>query len=69
MMTYEERSALESELAQCRADLQKYQGAVDFWNGTEADDGSNVLITAENMITLCKKRITEIELLLTRPNY
>jgi hypothetical protein len=68
-MTVDERSALESELAKCRAELRKFQGAVDFWAGAEADDGSNVLVRAEIMIVHCQDRIAEIESLLTRPPY
>ena len=69
MMTVDERRSLESELATCRAELRKYQGAVDFWGGAEADDGSNVLIRAESMIFHYQGRIAEIESLLTRPPY
>ena len=68
MMTIDERSALESELTKCRAELRKYQGAVDFWGGAEADDGSNTLVRAEIMIIHCQERIAEIEsLLIARP--
>ena len=66
-MTADERRALESELAECRQELQKYEDAVKFWDGTEADDGSNVLIRAESMIFHYQGRIQEIESLLTRP--
>ena len=69
MLTYDERRALESELAECRKELNRYQGAVDFWGGTEADDGSNALIRAESMIFHYKERIAEIEALLTQPPY
>ena len=69
MLNYDERCALETELAACRKELRKYEGAVDFWGGTEADDGSNALIRAEIMIGQCKERIAEIEALLTQPPY
>ena len=67
-MTRDERRALETELAECRKELRKYQGAVDFWGGSEADDGSNALIRAESMIFHYQGRIAEIEALLTRPD-
>jgi len=65
-MTGDERRALESELANCRQELQKFEDAVKFWDGTEADDGSNALIRAESMIFHYQGRIAEIESLLTR---
>ena len=68
-MTYEERQKLESELAECRKELRKFEGAVDFWGGTEADDGSNALIRAESMIMHLKERVAQIEALLTQPPY
>ena len=69
VITPEERRALESELATCRAELRKYQGVVDFWSGAEADDGSNVLVRAEIMIIRQQERIAEIEALLTQLPY
>ena len=68
-MTRDERRALESELAKCREELRRYEGAVKFWDGAEADNGSNALIRAENMIVHCQERIAEIEALLTAPPY
>ena len=66
-MTPEERRALEAELATCRQELRKFEDAVKFWDGAEADDGSNTLIRAESMIFHYQGRIAEIEALLTRP--
>ena len=66
MLTPDERRALEAELAECRRELNKFQGAVDFWGGAEADDGSNALIRAEGMIFHYQGRIAEIEALLTK---
>ena len=68
-MTRDERRALETELAECRKELRTYQGAVDFWGGSEADDGSNALIRAEIMIIRHQERIAEIEALLTKPEF
>jgi hypothetical protein len=65
-MTGDERRALESELANCRQELAKYESAARFWDGAEADDGSNVLIRAESMIFHYQGRIAEIEALFTR---
>ena len=64
-MTGDEKRALEAELVKCRQELHRYEGAVRFWDGAEADDGSNALIRAESMIFHCQGRIEEIESLLT----
>lgn len=68
-MTHEERRALEAELAKCREELHKFEGAARFWDGAEADDGSNAPIRAEAMIFHLQERIAEIEALLTKPPY
>ena len=67
-MTGDERRALEAELAKCRQELHRYMDVVKFWDGAEADDGSNTLIRAESMIFHHEGRIAEIESLLTRPD-
>jgi hypothetical protein len=69
VLTQSERTALETELAECRKELRKFEGAVDFWGGTEADDGSNALIRAESMIMHYKERVAQIEALLTQPPF
>ena len=63
-MTRNERRELEAELGICRQELQRYEGAVKFWDGAEADDGSNTLIRAEAMIFHYQGRIEQIESLL-----
>ena len=67
-MTGDERRALESELAKCRQELQRYMGVVKFGTAPRRTTVRMTLIRAESTIFHHEGRIAEIESLLTRPD-